>query len=340
MSQQDCIVLVSKSDNYTCSKGHVSSNKITSEEHVAFLSIETKCNLAMDKKISARLEIQLAKDTSIEVRAALAANQGVTPSTQKKLAKDTSIEVRAALAANQGVTPSTQKKLVKDTSIEVRAALAANQSLSLEVQKKILLSSDRKMIEIFISRAENEETQTLILEEGDIDQRRELASNLYLSESVQGKLAVDQDGLVKNNLGRNPSLSPLVQHQFLTNGSWSGIMSLSHNPNLDRALIAELAKEGLPPVGVICNSSLRELFELKELIDYSKIPIDIAFIDRLCQLGPDLKVDEYPMALELVVASLKDAKSHRYDTYSLVLEIEKSYKGAAVFSDIWATVGA
>lgn len=197
------------------------------------------------------LELHL-NDQDDDIRSAIASNPALSDAQQNQLAADKSVAVRLALLSNPALSANIMARLLEDSNL--RAALAAALSATREDTNLSGAPETAALAEIVVCEAPlhqpsscssfTEAQQVQLLEEGDEQQRAELASHPYLSKSLQSRLLQDKDESVLIALAGNPSLLDEGQEKLASTGSPAVREALAGNPGLNETQQNYLATTG------------------------------------------------------------------------------------------------
>lgn len=198
------------------------------------------------------LELHL-NDQDDDIRSAIASNPALSDAQQNQLAADKSVAVRLALLSNPALSANIMARLLEDSNL--RAALAAALSATREDTNLSGAPATAALAEIVVCEAPlhqasscstrfTEAQQIKLLEEGDEQQRAELASHPYLSKSPQSRLLQDKDESVLIALAGNPSLLDEGQEKLASTGSPAVREALAGNPGLNETQQNYLATTG------------------------------------------------------------------------------------------------
>lgn len=248
------------------------------EQHINHQDEDIRSTIASNLALNEAQQNQLADDGSVAVRLALLSNPALSPSIMARLFEDANL--RAALATalsaaredtnlsevpeaaflvetavseahlhqvnsnSTGFNEAQQTKFLEEGDEQQLAELASHPDLSKEMQNKLLqyeitapVSSDSPVnaFSMFFGGSEPKSAENSVLVA--------LASNPFLFEEVQEKLASTGSPAVRLALAANPNLNEKQQNYLATTGSDQVKRHLAMNPSLIAAIQSLLADD-------------------------------------------------------------------------------------------------
>ncbi|RRW39683.1 AAA family ATPase [Pseudomonas luteola] len=269
--------------------------------------------LAVNKALAPFVQARLADHSNVDVRGALARNEALVGPVAEKMIDDVEA-VQKVLAANHHLSEAQYMRLYKVGSSDIREKLAGNRRIgetlmshicqvnaaaetgdsagmstgfSAYVQKTVTFGQEPKPSKDKLVLAAQgklpDQLQAVLLAEGahSVALREALASNRWLTKSVQQNLVVDKSSKVRAKLAANESVDDDSLRPLLADPVAEVRMALLRDWWMDRALELELARDRdeIVRVAVASRNSPSKTAQLLLAKDSEK-PVRVSLLKR------------------------------------------------------------